>query len=72
MSEVDGAYTEGTNAGEMSAALGLAKAMMKDVNGLNANAWILWNAIDMHVDKEIKPAVMLIMQVWTSCIRELI
>ena len=42
MSEVDGAYTEGTNAGEMSAALGLAKAMMKDVNGLNANAWILW------------------------------
>nr|WP_288978799.1 Ig-like domain-containing protein [uncultured Blautia sp.] len=54
MSEVDGAYTEGTNAGEMSAALGLAKAMMKDVNGLNANAWILWNAIDMHVDKEIQ------------------
>ncbi|WP_374972135.1 xylosidase/arabinofuranosidase [Blautia producta] len=53
MSEVDGAYTAGTNAGEMSAALGMAKAMMQDVNGLNASAWILWNAIDMHVDKEI-------------------
>ena len=68
MSEVDGAYTEGTNAGEMSAALGLAKAMMKDVNGLNANAWILWNAIDMHVDKEIQTSS----DAWTSCIRELI
>ena len=54
MSEVDGAYTAGTDAGEMSAALGLAKQMMTDVNGLKANAWILWNAIDMHVDKEIK------------------
>lgn len=40
MSEVDGAYTAGTNAGEMSAALGMAKAMMQDVNGLNASAWI--------------------------------
>ena len=50
MSEVDGAYTAGTNAGEMSAALGLAQRMMTDVNGLGASAWILWNAIDMHAD----------------------
>ena len=50
MSEVDGAYTGGTNAGEMSAALGLAQTIMKDVNGLDATAWILWNAIDMHAD----------------------
>ncbi|MFR5701695.1 MAG: hypothetical protein ACLUD0_07330 [Eubacterium ramulus] len=35
MSEVDGAYTAGTNAGEMTAALGLAQRMMTDVNGLN-------------------------------------
>lgn len=50
MSEVDGAYTGGTNAGQMSAALGLAQRMMTDVNGLKSSAWILWNAIDMHVD----------------------
>lgn len=50
MSEVDGSYTAGTNAGEMSAALGLARQMMTDVNGLGASAWILWNAIDMHAD----------------------
>lgn len=50
MSEVDGAYTGGTNAGEMSAALGLAQRMMTDVNGLDSTAWILWNAIDMHAD----------------------
>ena len=50
MSEVDGAYTGGTNAGEMSAALGLAQRMMTDVNGLQSSAWILWNAIDMHAD----------------------
>lgn len=50
MSEVDGTYTAGTNAGEMSAALGLAQRMMTDVYGLGASAWILWNAIDMHAD----------------------
>ena len=50
MSEVDGAYTAGTNAGEMTAALGLAQRMMTDVNGLESSAWILWNAIDMHAD----------------------
>ena len=50
MSEVDGAYTAGTNAGEMSAALGLAGTMMTEVNGLKCSAWILWNAIDMHAD----------------------
>ena len=50
MSEVDGAYTAGTHAGEMTAALGLAQRMMTDVNGLESSAWILWNAIDMHAD----------------------
>ncbi len=47
---VDGSYTAGTKAGEMSAALGLAGAMMTEVNGLKCSAWILWNAIDMHAD----------------------
>lgn len=50
MSEVDGSFTGGTNAGQMSAALGLGQRMIDDVNGLGASAWILWNAIDMHVD----------------------
>lgn len=45
MSEVDGAYTAGTHAGEMTAALGLAQRMMTDVNGLESSAWILWNAM---------------------------
>ena len=38
MSEVDGAYTAGTHAGEMTAALGLAQRMMTDVNGLESSA----------------------------------
>lgn len=50
---VDGSYTAGTNAGQMSPALGLAKQMMKDVNGLRSSAWIFWNAIDMHVDQKV-------------------
>ncbi|MBO5303230.1 MAG: family 43 glycosylhydrolase [Lachnospiraceae bacterium] len=50
MSEVDGAYNIGTNAGEMGAALGLAERIITDLNGLKSSAWILWNAVDMHVD----------------------
>ena len=50
---VDGSYTAGTNAGQMSPALGLAKQMMKDVNGLRSSAWIFWNAIYMHVDQKV-------------------
>lgn len=52
MSEVDGAYTAGTNAGEMTGALGLAQRIMTDLNGLKSSAWILWNAVDMHVDAD--------------------
>ncbi|MCR5527390.1 MAG: family 43 glycosylhydrolase [Lachnospiraceae bacterium] len=50
MSEVDGKFTAGTDAGEMTDALGIAQRMMTDINGLDASAWILWNAIDMHAD----------------------
>lgn len=53
MSEVDGSFVAGKKAGEMSAALGFAKRIMKDINELQASAWILWNAIDMHVDTRI-------------------
>jgi len=50
MSEVDGKFAMGTNAGEMSAGLGLAERIMTDLNGLKASAWILWNAVDNHID----------------------
>lgn len=50
MSEVDGGFTAGSNAGEMSAALGLGKRIITDVNGLNCSAWIFWNLIDKHAD----------------------
>lgn len=52
MSEVDGAYTGGTDSGEMSAALGLGQRIITDVTGLRSSAWILWNAVDMHVDAD--------------------
>lgn len=52
MSEVDGAYTAGANAGEMTAALGLAQRIILDLNGLKSTAWILWNAVDMHADED--------------------
>ena len=50
MSETDGKYTAGTLAGTMSAALGLADEIIENLNGLEASAWILWNAIDVHAD----------------------
>ena len=50
MSEIDGASEAGTNAGEMTAALGFAGQIMRDVNGLRCSAWIMWNAVDLNVD----------------------
>ena len=49
MSEVDGSGVAGQNPGEMGAALWLAERMTIDLNGLNASAWILWQAIDNHI-----------------------
>ena len=49
MSEVDGNGTAGTNAGEMAAGLWLAGRITDDCNGLNASAWIIWQAIDKHI-----------------------
>ena len=50
MSEVDGTFTAGTNAGEMTQGLGLAQRIITDINGLMPSAWILWDAVDIHVD----------------------
>ncbi len=52
MSEVDGSYTSGVNAGEMAPALGLAEKIIKDLNGLKPSAWILWQVIDSHVSQK--------------------
>ena len=50
MSEVDGDFTAGDNAGHMSSALGLAKHILLDLNWLKPSAWILWDIVDMHCD----------------------
>ncbi len=51
MSEVDGGGVEGTNAGEMEAALCLANKIITDLNLLRASSWILWQFIDNHISK---------------------
>lgn len=48
MSEVDGTFTAGTNAGYMNAALGLAHRINIDVNQMMPTAWVVWQAIDSH------------------------
>ncbi len=50
MSEVDGSYTAGEDAGYMSAGLGLANQIIKDMNGLMPSAWVMWDIIDSHKD----------------------
>ncbi len=50
MSEVDNGGTAGTNAGEMAAGLNLANFILRDVNGMQPSAWVMWDIIDMHKD----------------------
>ena len=52
MSEVDGGYEAGENAGEMSCPLWLANRIVLDMNGMQPSAWIMWQAIDCHISKE--------------------
>ncbi|MBP5465220.1 MAG: hypothetical protein J6Y13_08650, partial [Treponema sp.] len=52
MSEVDGGDTAGVSAGEMGAALALARRIITDLNGLGASAWILWQLIGDHSSTE--------------------
>ncbi len=54
MSEVDGTYSIGKKDTGMSAALGFAEAIMQDLNGLMPSAWIMWDAVDLHVDSNNK------------------
>lgn len=45
VTEVDGLYTAGENAGEMSAGLGLGKRIIADINNAGASAWLMWQAV---------------------------
>ena len=54
MSEVDGTYSIGKKNTGMSAALGFTEAIMTDLNGLMPSAWIMWDAVDLHVDSNNK------------------
>ena len=52
MSEVDGAGVDGEDAGEMGAPLWLGNYIEKDLKGFRSSAWILWDIVDVHVDKK--------------------
>ncbi len=51
MSETDWSDTAGENAGEMGAALWLAKKIIFDINNLSPSAWVIWLTIDHHKSK---------------------
>lgn len=51
MSEVDGSFTIGDDAGEMAAALGCAKKIIDDMNSLSPSAWVMWQLMDSHISK---------------------
>jgi O-glycosyl hydrolase len=61
MSEVDGTFSIGKKETGMSAALGFADAIRQDLNGMLPSAWIMWDAVDLHVDTNNK---------WDTCTRE--
>lgn len=50
MSEVDGKFVAGENAGSMAPALGLGRRITIDMNGMQPTAWIIWQIIDSHKD----------------------
>ena len=52
MSETDQSDTAGENAGEMGAALWLAKKIIFDINNLSPSAWVIWLVIDHHKSRD--------------------
>ena len=52
MSEVDGTYTAGSLETGMQAALGFAGQIALDINGMMPTAWIMWDAVDIHIDSD--------------------
>lgn len=51
MSEVDGPFFLGEQAGEMGAALGFAQKILDDINELSPSAWVMWQLIDSHISR---------------------
>lgn len=45
ITEADGLYTAGENAGEMSSALGLGRQMIADLTRAEASAWVMYQAV---------------------------
>ncbi len=45
ITEADGLYNAGEDAGEMSAALGLGRCVIADLNNTHASAWVMWQAV---------------------------
>ena len=45
ITESDGLYNAGSDAGEMSAALGLSKRIIADLQNSGASAWVMWQAV---------------------------
>ncbi len=57
MSEVDGTeglFSAGKSDSGMQAALGFARAIITDLNGMKPTAWIMWDAVDIHIDSKNK------------------
>jgi O-glycosyl hydrolase len=54
MSEVDGTYSIGMEETGMQAALGFSDEIIRDLNGMMPTAWIMWDAVDVHVDSNNK------------------
>lgn len=52
MSEVDNGGVAGTNPGDMGAGLNLANFILKDMNGMQPSAWVLWDIVDFHKDSD--------------------
>ena len=48
ITDTEGHYTAGENAGEMSAALGLSKHIISDLSDTSASAWVMWQAVDLQ------------------------
>lgn len=50
MSEVDGGSAGGENAGSMGPGLWLAGRINEDINGMMPTGWVIWQAIDRHIN----------------------
>ena len=48
ITDADGLYTAGEDAGEMSAALGLSRSIINDLNRTSASAWVMWQAVNLN------------------------